>query len=264
MNEKLLEIKNLKVHFNRRSNIFSKGNTGTVKAVDEVNITVNRNEIHGLVGESGSGKSSIAKAVMGLVPITDGSIKFKGKKIDSKNINKDRTKIQMVFQDPNSSLNPGMKVKEILSEPIIINNIMPKREIKDYLEELMEKVDLPVEFLNRYPHQLSGGQRQRIGIARALTTKPELIVADEPTSALDVSVQSQLLNLLIDLKNNEGLSILIISHNLAVIKYVSDNISVMRNGELVETGTPDKIFNQPEHEYTEKLIDAIPHIKQFK
>lgn len=264
MNKNILEIESLKVHFNRRSNIFSKGEAGVVKAVDNVSLSIKENEIHGLVGESGSGKSTLAKAIMGLVPITSGTIKFKGENIDSKLINNDRTKIQMVFQDPNSSLNPRMKIKEILAEPIIINNIMPKKEIKMYLIELMTKVDLPAEFLNRYPHQLSGGQRQRIGIARALTTKPKLIVADEPTSALDVSVQSQLLNLLIDLKNNEGLSILIISHNLAVIRYVSDNISVMKNGELVETGTPEKIFNNPEQEYTEKLIDAIPHIKQFK
>lgn len=263
MSEAILEVEKLKVYFNKKSNIFSKGQAGQIKAVDNINLTIHRNEIHGLVGESGSGKSTLGKAIMGLVPVTEGRITFKGKEITSKNKEKDRIKVQMVFQDPNSSLNANMKIKDILAEPMIVNKILSKSDIPNQLLELMEMIDLPADYLERYPHQLSGGQRQRIGVARAMTTNPELIVADEPTSALDVSVQAQLLNLLLKLKEEKGLSILFISHNLAVIRYISDYVSVMKKGKIVETGVISDIFNQPEHDYTKKLLRAIPQIRKF-
>lgn len=263
MTDPILEVKNIKIYYNTKSNIFSKGATGQNKAVDEVSLKINKNEIHGLVGESGSGKSSLARAIMGLSPVTEGEILFNGKPITGRQNSKERVKIQMVFQDPNSSLNPNMRVKEILEEPILVNRLMKKNEIMPRLLELMELIDLPASYLDRYPHQLSGGQRQRIGVARAMTTDPELIIADEPTSALDVSIQAQLLNLLYDLKEQKGLSILFISHNLAVIRYISDYISVMKKGKIVETGRALDVFNQPEHPYTKKLISSIPTLKKF-
>lgn len=267
MTEPLLTVEELKVYFNKKSNLFSRGPKGEIKAVDRISLEIQPNEIHGLVGESGSGKSTLGRAIMGLNPVTGGEIRFKGRNIMDKSYRsdpKERLKIQMIFQDPNSSLNPNMKIKEILAEPILINRILPKREIPDRLAELMDTVDLPEKFLERYPHQLSGGQRQRIAVARALATKPELIVADEPTSALDVSVQAQLLNLLMDLKRIEGLSILFISHNLSVVRYISDRISVMQQGEVLETGTAEELFSRPNHPYTKKLISTIPQIDQPK
>lgn len=267
MTEPLLAVNDLKVYFNKKSNIFSKGQKGEIKAVDDISLTIQPNEIHGLVGESGSGKSTLGRAIMGLNHVTDGQILFKGQDIKHRDYYgnpKERLKIQMIFQDPNSSLNPNMKIREILSEPILINKLLPKKDVPERLAELMETVDLPGHFLDRYPHQLSGGQRQRIAVARALATKPELIVADEPTSALDVSVQAQLLNLLVDLKRVEGLSILFISHNLSVVRYISDRISVMQHGKVLETGTAEELFVRPKHGYTQQLINTIPQIRQPK
>lgn len=261
MSEKILEVKDLKVYFNRKSNIFSKGEKGQVKAVDHVNLSINRNEIHGLVGESGSGKTTLGKTIMSLNPITSGDILFNGKSIKN-HTKKERIKIQMIFQNPYSSFNPNMKIKQIIAEPIIVNKFLPKKAIQKRLEELMEMVHLPVEFLERYPHQLSGGQKQRVGVARAMALEPELIVADEPTSALDVSVQAQLLNLLLDLKNKSDVSILFISHNLAVVRHISDSLSVMQKGKIVESDTTQDVFINPQHEYTKTLIDAIPVLKK--
>lgn len=263
MSEKKLEVRDLKVYFNLKSNIFSRGKEGQVKAVDDVNLTINHNEIHGLVGESGSGKTTLGKAIMSLNPITSGEILFQGESIANQT-KQDRIKIQMIFQSPYSSFNPNMKIKQILAEPIIVNKVLPKKAIPDRLAELMDMVHLPEEFLERYPHQLSGGQKQRVGVARAMALDPELIVADEPTSALDVSVQAQLLNLLLDLKHKSNVSILFISHNLSVVRHLSDSISVMRKGKIVESGLTSDVFNHPQHEYTKTLIDAIPVISKKK
>lgn len=262
MIEPILRVKDLKVYFHKKSNLFSKGQTGQIKAVDGIDLTIQQNEIHGLVGESGSGKSTLGRAIMGLNTSSAGHITFQGHEITNKRKGAHRTKIQMVFQDPNSSLNPNMKIKEILAEPILINKLLAKKEIPDRLVEIMSLVDLSPDFLERYPHQLSGGQRQRVAVARAMTTEPELIVADEPTSALDVSVQAQLLNLLLDLKREKGVSILFISHSLAVVRHLSDQISVMKQGKIIETGAADQVFHHPKQEYTKKLFQAIPKIRQ--
>ncbi len=251
----LLKVDDLCVVYNKKSNIFSRGKEGQIRAVDKVSFEICNNQVLGIVGESGSGKSTIAKAIMGLTKISGGNIYF-----ENKLLKKRTADIQMIFQSSYSSLNPRMKIHEILSEPIIINKIMPKKEIKPFLEDLMEKVRLPKSYLNRYPKQLSGGQRQRIGIARALTTNPKLIIADEPTSALDVSIQAQILNLLLDLQQDLNVSMIFISHNLAVVRYISDDVIVMKEGKIVESGHSERLFKTPQEEYTKELIRAIPEV----
>ena len=235
MKEELLQVEQLKVYFDGKANLFSRTAGKGTKAVDGVSLSIGANEIHGLVGESGSGKSTLGRAIM--------------------------MKIQMVFQDPNSSLPPNMKIGRILAEPILINRLLPKQEVGDRVLELLRLVDLPEEFSNRYPHQLSGGQKQRIAVARAMALNPELIVADEPTSALDVSVQAQILNLLLELKEKQGLSILFISHNLSVVRHVSDRISVMKQGKIVEQGPAEQVFRHPSDAYTKNLLAAVPKMR---
>lgn len=260
----ILEIKDLSVYFSKKSNVFSKGDDGRICAVNKVSLTIGRNEIHGLVGESGSGKSTLGRSVVGLSPVSDGKILFHSKKGQTLDLLKDKEKnlgIQMVFQDSNSSLNPNMRIKTILSEPIIINKIMDKKDVPDRLKELVDIVGLKHEHLERYPHQLSGGQRQRVAIARAMATNPELIIADEPTSALDVSIQAQILNLLLEIKEKNGVSMLFISHNLAVVRHISDYVSVMKKGEIVESGETVTLFDNPQNDYTKKLWAAIPQFK---
>lgn len=262
--DNILEVKDLCVSFNNKANLFSKGDEGKIHAVNHVSLCIKKNEIHGLVGESGSGKSTLGRSVMGLSPVSSGQILFRTKSGEVIDLVANKGKslnVQMVFQDSNSSLNPNMRIKTIISEPIVINKILEKNDIPDRLKELMDMVGLPEEFLERYPHQLSGGQRQRVAIARAMATNPELIIADEPTSALDVSIQAQILNLLLDIKNNNDVSMLFISHNLAVVRHISDYVSVMRKGELVETGKCVELFENPQHEYTKKLWGAIPQIR---
>lgn len=265
MKDYVLEIKNLSVNFKKKSNIFSKGKNGIICAVDTVNLNIGRNEIHGLVGESGSGKSTLGRSIVGLSPVFAGEIIFHSKTGETTELShtkKNNLGIQMVFQDPNSSLNPNMKIKTILSEPMIINHIADRNEISDRLNELMDMVCLSREYLDRYPHQLSGGQRQRVSIARAMATNPELIIADEPTSALDVSIQAQILNLLLDIREKNGISMLFISHNLSVVRHISDYVSVMCKGQIVESGKTIELFEHPEHAYTKKLWAAIPQFRQ--
>ena len=264
MTKNVLEVKDLCVSFNNKANLFSKGEEGKIHAVNHVNLNIGRNEIHGLVGESGSGKSTLGRCIMGLAPVAFGQILFHKKNGEVVDLVENKGKslnVQMVFQDSNSSLNPNMKIKTIISEPIIINKILPKNDIPDRLQELMKMVGLSEDFLERYPHQLSGGQRQRVAIARAMATNPELLIADEPTSALDVSIQAQILNLLLDIKNNNDVSMLFISHNLAVVRHISDFVSVMRKGQVVESGRCLELFDSPKHEYTKKLWGAIPQIR---
>ncbi|NLW21926.1 MAG: ATP-binding cassette domain-containing protein [Tissierellia bacterium] len=255
----LLEVKNLKQYFKsgfgRRKII--------VKAVDGVSFKIRKGETFGLVGESGCGKTTTGRAIIRLYKPTSGEIYFKGKLISGKLSEEDRMMvtqgIQMIFQDPISSLNPRMTVKEIIGEGLIINKLVKDDdELTEKVVEIIRQVGLTEDHINRYPHEFSGGQRQRIGIARALISRPDLIIADEPVSALDVSIQAQILNMLNRLKKTFGLTILFIAHDLSVVKYFSDYVAVMYNGKIVESAKPDELYNNPIHPYTKALLSAIP------
>ena len=253
-----LSLENVKVHFPVRGGVFRKA-IGACKAVDGVSFSLKEGQTLGLVGESGCGKSTLAKAIVRLVKPTSGKITFREYPSDDSLVKKDFCKsVQMVFQDPAESLNTRMTVGSILREPLDIHNIGSKNERPGQVSELLKKVGLPESAAKRYPFEFSGGQRQRIGIARALALEPDLLVLDEPVSALDVSVQSQVLNLLMELQKSLGLSYLLIAHDLAVVRHVSDIIAVMYLGKIVEMGPAQKIFETPLHAYTKALISAIP------
>lgn len=257
LNNPLIELKNVKIHFPQNKG-FEKG---YLRAVDGITLAINSGETVGLVGESGCGKSTLGKAVVGLLNATDGEILYHGKNI--KNLKKQdkkdyRKNVQMVFQDPAASLNPRLKIIDIVMEPLLNNVKMSKTEKKELALKMIETVGLPKDAANRYPHEFSGGQQQRIGIARSLVLNPEFIVCDEAVSALDVSVQAQILNLLKELKNKYNLTYLFISHNLSVVKHMCDKIVVMYLGRAVEIGTAQQIFENPLHPYTKALISAIP------
>ena len=234
-----------------------------MKAVDDVNFQVFKGETFGLVGESGCGKTTTGRTIIRLYKPTSGEILFNGNRIDGK-LNKEQTKavtskMQMIFQDPVASLNPRMTVEEIISEGAKINNIFSSpEELKANVRHMLELVGLTSEHATRYPHEFSGGQRQRICIARALITKPDLLIADEPISALDVSIQAQVLNLLNKLRKELGLTILFVAHDLSVVKYFSDRIAVMNRGRIVELAPSDMLYNNPIHPYTKSLLSAIP------
>lgn len=253
----LLEVKNLKQHFQVSRNF-------VVKAVDGVSFHINPGETYGLVGESGSGKSTIGRSIIRLYNPTSGSILFDNKEIAGK-LDKERdrmlrTNMQMIFQDPMASLNPRKKIIEIITQGLEVQNLYSssnEREAKGL--EILERVGLSREFANRYPHQFSGGQRQRVGIARALIMDPQLIIADESISALDVSIQAQIVNLMMDIQQESKLSYLFIAHDLSMVKYISDRVGVLHQGHLLETGTTEEIFNNPIHPYTRSLLSAIPH-----
>ena len=257
----LLEVNDLKKHFSLGGGLFGRS-TRVLKAVDGLSFTVARGETLSLVGESGCGKSTVAKALMRLYAPTAGQVVLDGRRIDDLSagaLRPLRRHIQMVFQDPFSSLNPRMRVRAILAEPI--RNFGLARNAADLeakLASLMERVGLPREALGRFPHEFSGGQRQRIGIARALAMDPELIIADEAVSALDVSIQAQVLDLLRDLRERMGLSILFITHDLRVAAQLCDRIAVMQRGKLVEIGTVHDIFLNPQKDYTRQLLAAVP------
>lgn len=231
-------------------------------AVDGVNLLIHPGESMALVGESGCGKTTLARMILVLERPTEGTVFFRGKNlnmISSGELRAVRKKIQVIFQDPFSSLNPRMTVEAIVSEPMIIHSSPPGRTQRmERTASLLEAVGLSREHMNRYPHEFSGGQRQRIGIARALALEPEIIIADEPVSALDVSIQAQILNLMKDLRERYGLSYLFISHDLSVVRYLCDTISVMYLGRIVETASADRIFANPQHPYTEALLSAVP------
>ena len=253
-----LSLENVKVHFPVRGGVFRKA-IGACKAVDGVSFSLKEGQTLGLVGESGCGKSTLAKAIVRLVKPTSGKITFREYPSDDSLVKKDFCKsVQMVFQDPAESLNTRMTVGSILREPLDIHNIGSKNERPGQVSELLKKVGLPESAAKRYPFEFSGGQRQRIGIARALALEPDLLVLDEPVSALDVSVQSQVLNLLMELQKSLGLSYLLIAHDLAVVRHVSDIIAVMYLGKIVEMGPAQEIFETPLHAYTKALISAIP------
>ena len=257
-NEYILEVKNLCQHFSSGHG----KNKMVVKAVDDVSFAVRRAETFGLVGESGCGKTTTGRTIIRLYDPTGGEVLFDGRNISGK-MTKDlrsylTSNISMIFQDPIESLNPKMTIEEIVGEGLKVRGQKDRDEIHRQVVEMLEKVGLVEEHATRYPHEFSGGQRQRIGIARAIITKPKLVIADEPVSALDVSVQAQVINLLNDLKDEMGLSILIIAHNLSVVKYFSDRIGVMYYGHLVEVANGDDLYKNPLHPYTKALLSAIP------
>ncbi len=257
----LLAVDDLQVHFSVTEGIFER-QVGAVKAVDGVSFALQRGETFSLVGESGCGKSTTALAIMRMVPISGGSVRFDGDDLTHygpKQMRPIRRRIQMVYQDPYESLNPRMRVQDIIGEPLVVQGL--KRDRHSYrarIGELMELVGLLPDMMDRYPHEFSGGQRQRIGIARALAPNPDLIVCDEAVSALDVSIQSQVLNLLMDLQRQLGLTYLFISHDLSVVRHISDRIAVMYLGKVVELAERDTLFGDPQHPYTRALMSAVP------
>ncbi len=256
----LLEIKDLRIWFPENKNLLGQPQQ-YFKAVDGVSFTLHKGEVLGLVGESGCGKSTLARSIIGLIPAHSGQMLFNGTdltKIPIKRWSSIRTQIQMIFQDPYSSLNPRMTIGDMLIEPMATHNIVPQNELQKEALRLLNLVQLPAEALHRYPHQFSGGQRQRIGIARALALRPQLLICDESVSALDVSIQAQILNLLKDLQQEFGLTYLFISHDLSVVHYISDRVIVMKAGKIVETGEAQQVLMHPKDEYTKKLIDAMP------
>ena len=256
MSDNLLEIKNLDVVYRLQKSVL--GGESLVYAVNDVSLDVKKGEILAIAGESGCGKSTLAKTVMKLITPECGEILFEGENI--KNLKDFYKKVQIIFQNPYSSLNPKMKIGEILSEPLVINTNLNKPEIQKIIEEKIQKVGLEKSVLELYPHEFSGGQRQRIAIARSLILSPEFIIADEPVSAVDVSIQAQIINLLKQLKDDFNLTFLFISHDLSVIKYISDRIAVMYLGEIVEIGLTEEIFNSPKHPYTKALLSAVPEL----
>lgn len=254
MAERLIEARNLKKYFNTKK--------GLLHAVDDVNFYINKGETLGLVGESGCGKSTTGRVVLRLLEATNGEIIFEGKDIlqfNKQQMRQMRQEMQIVFQDPFASLNPRMSLSDIIAEPLVVNKVYKsKADIQKRVKELMDTVGLAERLTNVYPHELDGGRRQRIGIARALALNPKFIVQDEPVSALDVSIQAQILNLMDDLQKEMGLTYLFISHDLSVVKHVSDRIAVMYLGKIVELSDYKSIFKSPQHPYTQALLSAIP------
>ena len=253
--EVLLEVKNLKKYFNI-------GNGEVLRAVDDVSFKIYKGETFGLVGESGCGKSTTGRTILRLLKHTDGEVYFEGKNIfglSRSEMNKLRKDMQIIFQDPYASLDPRMTVEEIIAEPLIIHHVYKtKEERQQRVYELLELVGLEKEHAKRVPHEFSGGQRQRIGIARSLALNPKFIICDEPISALDVSIQAQIVNLLKDLQEKLGLTLLFIAHDLSMVKYISDRVGVMYYGHLVEIADAEELYKNPIHPYTKSLLSAIP------
>lgn len=254
--KKLVEVKHLKQYFNQ-------GKKNEVRAIEDISFDIYKGETLGLVGESGCGKSTTGKAIIKLNDITSGEIIYDGTDIHNirkrQDMLKFNKKIQMIFQDPYASLNPRLKVMDIVGEGIDIHHLATdKRNRKKRVYDALETVGLSKEHANRYPHEFSGGQRQRIGIARALAVEPEFIIADEPISALDVSIQAQVVNIMLRLQREKGITFLFIAHDLSMVKYISDRIAVMHFGKIVELGPADDIYNHPLHDYTKSLLSAIP------
>ncbi len=258
--DNILEVSHLKKYFPIKGGFFG-GVTGEVKAVDDVSFTIKRGTTMGLVGESGCGKSTTGRTILRLLEKTDGEVLFNGKDVHSlskKELRELRTKMQIIFQDPYSSLSPRLPIAEIIGEAVREHRLVPKEEFEEYITSVMKDCGLMEYHKDRYPHEFSGGQRQRICIARALALNPEFIVCDEPVSALDVSIQAQIINLLRELQEKRNLTYLFISHDLSVVEHISDTIGVMYLGGLVETGTTEDIFANPLHPYTKALFSAIP------
>ena len=254
MTKALLQTKNLKKYF--------KAPYGNLHAVDGVNISINKGETLGVVGESGCGKSTLGRTVLRLLEATEGEVLYNGKNIlecSHHEMRELRKEMQIIFQDPYSSLNPRMTVSEIIAEPLKVNKVFNNNnDLNRKVSKLMETVELSERLINTYPHELDGGRRQRIGIARALALEPKFIVCDEPVSALDVSIQAQILNLMMDLQDEMGLTYMFITHNLSVVKHISDNIAVMYLGQCIEKAPSKELFKNPLHPYTKALLSAIP------
>tara|TARA_B100001142_G_scaffold16348_1_gene15242 strand:+ start:3274 stop:4140 length:867 start_codon:yes stop_codon:yes gene_type:complete len=270
MSNPILKIKNLNVEYPLFGGILQR-EVSCVHAVKNLSIDIYEGKTVGIVGESGSGKSTLGKAILNILNLTAPDVRITGEVLLNENGNyidimslskkelvEYRPKMQMIFQDPFSSLNPRMIVKDIIREPLDIHTTLSQNEKDEKVSWLLKKVGLSVEQEMRYPHEFSGGQRQRIGIARALATEPKIIIADEPVSALDVSIQAQVINLMMDLQEEFNLTILFIAHDLSVVKHISSNIGVMYLGNLVESGDSETIFSNPQHDYTKKLLKAIP------
>lgn len=262
--ERLLDVQALKMYFPIREGLFSR-TVGHIKAVNGISFHINRGETVGLVGESGSGKTTTGRCIVRLNQPTDGTITLLTRDgmldmstLDKAQLRAARRNVQMLFQDPNSSLNARMRIGDIIAEPLEIHRVGTRQSRRIQVEELLDKVGLNADMVNRFPHQLSGGQRQRVGVARALSIQPELIICDEPVSALDVSVQAQVLNLLKDLQSELNLTYLFIAHDLGVVEYISNRIIVMYLGGIVECAETHRIFSRPTHPYTEALLNAIP------
>lgn len=253
--EPVLTLRNVNIEYPKR------GRVPAFLAAKGINLEVARGEVLGLVGESGSGKTTVGRAAVGLIQVKSGSLIVAGKDISrtrKSELQELRSKLGIVFQDPGSSLNPRWSIAESISEPLVLSRSFTKEQISKKVDDLLNQVQLPLSYRNRYPHELSGGQRQRVGIARALSLSPELLVADEPTSALDVSVQAKVLELLKDLQKDLGFACLFISHDLAVVDFLADRIAVMNHGEIVEQGDKNQILRNPQQEYTKRLIAAVP------
>lgn len=260
MSEYLVEVDNLVKHFPIRSGVFQKV-VGQIKAVDGISFKIKRGETMGLVGESGCGKTTVGRSILRLIEPTSGSVRIGEHDITSMkrtDLRPIRPQIQIIFQDPFSSLDPRMPVGEIIGEAVREHNLVPKSEYRDYILKIMEECGLRPYYIDRYPHEFSGGQRQRICIARALALNPQFIVCDEPVSALDVSIQAQIINLMMDLQEKHNLSYLFISHDLSVVEHISNSIGVMYLGTMMEMGDKNEIFNNPMHPYTQALFSAVP------
>jgi ABC-type oligopeptide transport system ATPase subunit len=260
--EPLMEVRDLEKHFPLTRGIVLRRKVGAVKAVDGVSFAVMKGETLGIVGETGCGKSTTARLMIRLLEPTAGTVRFEGVDIThlrGKKLKATRREVQMVFQDPYSSLNPRKTVGSIVAEPFVIHGLQRERaERKKRVSELMDTVGLNPEHYNRYPHEFSGGQRQRIGVARALALGPKLLIADEPVSALDVSIQAQVLNLLRELQRSMGLTLVLISHDLSVVRHMCDRVAVMYEGKIVELKANEELYSEPSHPYTKELLASVP------
>lgn len=261
MSENLFEVKNLSKHFSVQRGLIRNRQEGCLKAVDDLSFNIRAGETLGLVGESGCGKSTTGRLLLRLLEPTTGELHFEGRNVrgmNPKELKEFRQKAQIVFQNPYSSLDPRMTVGDSIAEPLLIHKTHRGAAVKERVSELLERVGLPSEDANRYPHEFSGGQRQRIGIARALAVSPKFLVADEPVSALDVSIQAQILNLLADLQEEFGLTYLFISHNLSTVQHISNRVAVMYLGQILEIADSTSLYQEPKHPYTQALLSAIP------